>query len=1005
MSEKKKAAKKDLIQPPAKSPGAVVSRNDSETVSEITFPVVGIGASAGGLAAIEQFLAAMPPDTESGMAFVIVQHLDPDHKSILLDLIQKYTRMQAFKIEDGMRVQPNCVYVIPPKKDLAFLHGMLHLMEPSAPRGLRLPIDYFFRSLAADQHERAICIVLSGTGSDGTLGLKAIKGEGGMAMVQSPESASYDGMPGSAIATGLVDYILPPGKMPEQLISFAQHAFDLHKMPVTDLVPTITDSFEKVFILLRSKTGHDFSQYKKNTILRRIQRRMVVTQVDSVENYTRYLQANPLEVETLFRELLIGVTNFFRDTKAFEAIGEKVIPHLFEGKPPGGSVRVWVPACSTGEEAYSLAILLKEHADSLKKEHMVQVFATDIDDHAIEKGRAGLYTESIAADVSQGRLAQFFTQETNSYRIRKSIRDLVVFAKQDIIKDPPFSKVDMISCRNLLIYMEPKLQKKIIPMFYYALNRDGYLFLGTSETISEFVDLFSIVDKRWKLYQRRSDVPPRVAYSPYVPPLLTAARTPRHAQPDVKAGKSDIRELAERALLDEYITACAVINADYEVLYVHGHTGRYLELAPGEPSLNLLKMAREELRPALAAAVRKAMAQKTAVRYNGLRVKADEDTLLVNLLVQPVAKPESATGLLMIIFEEVLPEDHPVADTAQGEAADKERRISELEHALSTTKEYFQATTEELETSNEELKSTNEEMQSSNEELQSTNEELETSREELQSVNEELVTVNTELQKKIEELAQVNNDMNNLLASTGIGTIFVDNQLIIQRFTPAAARVINLIPTDIGRPVDHIVPRLATYDRMVQDIRTVLDTLIPREEEVRTKDGQWFLMRIQPYRTIDNVIEGGVLTFVDITEQKRIHDALSEKESQLQLLVENMGDVISRMSPDGRYLYVSPSCKRLFGFEPGELVNTRIFEYAHANDAGKVRKAVNVAVTSRRAEFRIESRLRRKSGDYIKVEIVFRLLYAKNGNLDEIQSSCRDVRERKNLKEDSGKEK
>jgi two-component system CheB/CheR fusion protein len=1003
MALKKKASKKDRIKTsdkrlPAVGCEAGTFEDGTDGASEMTFPVVGIGASAGGLAAIEQFLAAMPPDTESGMAFVLVQHLDPDHKSILLDLIKKYTRMQAFKIEDGMRVQPNCVYVIPPKKDLALLHGRLHLMEPIAPRGLRLPIDYFFRSLAEDQHERAICIVLSGTGTDGTLGLKAIKGVGGMAMVQNPESASYDGMPGSAIATGLVDYVLPPDKMPEQLISFSKHAFNQQRrqMAVSDHATAITDSFEKVFIILRSKTGHDFSQYKKNTILRRVKRRMAVSQIDGIEAYTGYLQANPMEVETLFRELLIGVTNFFRDPKAFEALNEKVIPHLFEGKQPGGFVRVWVPACSTGEEAYSLAILLQEHSESLKQGHKVQVFATDIDDQAIEKARAGLYLESIAADVSQTRFAHFFTQEDSTYRIRKNIRDLVVFAKQDIIKDPPFSKVDMISCRNLLIYMEPKLQKKIMPMFYYALNRDGYLFLGTSETTGEFVDLFSSVDKKWKIYQRRNDVTPR-AYSPYVPPQIVASKAPQAALPDAKAGKADIRDLAERALLDEYTPPCAFINAEFDVLYIHGRTGLYLELAPGEPSLNLLRMAREELRPGLAAAVRKAVAQKEAVRYDGLQFKANGDTHLVNILVQSVTKQEAAKGIVMVMFEEVTPESYPVPETAKGEVTDKERRISELEHELVNTKEYIQATTEEFETTNEELKSTNEEMQSSSEEMQSTNEELETSREELQSVNEELVTVNTELQKKIEELDRVNNDMNNLLAGTGIGTIFVDHKLIIQRFTPAAAKVINLIPTDVGRPVGHIVPRLMTYDSLVRDIKTVLDTLVPREEEVRTGEGQWYLMRIQPYRTVGNVIEGAVLTFVDITEQKRVREALQEKENQLRLMIENTGDVISRLSPDGTYLYVSPSCRRLLGIEPDELLGTRMFNYINPGDAESVQQTVNAAVASRKAEFRVECRMRRKSGDYIWLEIVFRAIYAENGAKTELQSSYRDISGRRKL--------
>ncbi len=998
MTGKTNPARKSRRQSPGKGPAVGPDEAGHGRESEITFPVVGIGASAGGLAAIEKFLAAMPPDTESGMAFVLVQHLDPDHKSILLDIVKKFTRMQAFKVEDGMQVQPNCVYVIPPNKDLAFLHGRLHLMEPGAPRGLRLPIDFFFRSLAQDRHERAICIVLSGTGTDGTLGLKAIKGEGGMAMVQTPEAAAYDGMPRSAIATGLVDYVLPPEMMPEQLISFSEHAFGLKQLPVNVPVP-MTDSFQKVFIILRTKTGHDFSQYKKNTVLRRIQRRMAVTQIESVDNYLSYLQNNPAEVETLFRELLIGVTNFFRDPKAFEAIRE-VITRLFGEKPSGGTVRAWVPACSTGEEAYSLAILLQEEANSLKQSFQVQVFATDIDPEAVEKARIGVYPESIAADISHERLKQFFTQEGSSYRIRKTIRDLVVFAKQDIIKDPPFSKVDLISCRNLLIYMEPELQKKILPMFYYALNREGYLFLGSSETVGEYIDLFSIEDKKWKIYRRRSDAPARAV--PYAPALIKETYVRQAFYPADQEVRSDIRELAERALLDEYTPACAFINIDYEVLYIHGHTARYLELAPGQASLNILRMAREELKPALIAAVRKAVAQGAAVRNKGVKFRVDGDAHVVDLVVQPVKKPESAKGLLMVIFEEVTADSRQSAETKQGAVSDKDRRIADLEHELSTTKDYVQATTEELETSNEELKSTNEEMQSSNEELQSTNEELETSKEELQSVNEELVTVNTELQTKIEELSLVNNDMNNLMAGTGIGTVFVDHKLIIQRFTPSASKVINLIPTDVGRPVSHIVPRLLTYANMAQDIKTVLDTLIPREEEVQTREGEWYLMRIQPYRTVENVIEGAVLTFVDISQQKAVRQALHEKETQLRLLVANMGDMISSMTPDGTYLYVSPSCRSLLGFEPEELLGARMFDYTHPDDAKCVPQAVNEAASSRKTEFRTECRMRRKSGDYVWVEIVFRPIYSESGSLTEIQSSCRDISDRKIVEADHG---
>ena len=448
------------------------------------------------------------------MAFVVVQHLDPDHKSILIDLVKRYTKMQVYKVEDGMEVQPNCIYIIPPNRDMAFLNGKLHLLEPSAPRGLRLPIDFFFRSLAQDQHERAICIVLSGTGTDGTLGLKAIKGEGGMAMVQAPESAAYDGMPRSAIATGLVDYVLPPDKMPEQLIAYVQHAFGHRPKPVIAPAPSAGDSLQKVFILLRAQTGHDFSQYKQNTIHRRIERRMAVAQIDRLEDYVRYLRQNPLEVETLFRELLIGVTNFFRDPQAFESLQEHVIPRLFAGKSPGGSVRVWVPGCSTGEEAYSLAILLREYLDELKQNFQVQIFATDIDAEAIEKARAGVYPDSIAADVSPERLARFFAQDGQFLPHQQEHPRLVVFAKQDVLKDPPFSRLDLISCRNLLIYLGGEAQKKILPLFHYALNQDGYLFLGNSETIGEFMDLFAAVDKKWKIYQRKGVVAPRAGHRP-----------------------------------------------------------------------------------------------------------------------------------------------------------------------------------------------------------------------------------------------------------------------------------------------------------------------------------------------------------------------------------------------------------------------------------------------------------------------------------------------------------
>jgi two-component system CheB/CheR fusion protein len=939
---------------------------DSSVCLEASFPIVGLGASAGGLAAIEAFFGAMPADKESGMAFVVVQHLDPDHKSILMDLVKHYTKMPVCKVEDGMKVQPNCAYIIPPNRDMAFLKGKLHLLEPSAPRGLRLPIDYFFRSLAQDQHERAICIVLSGTGTDGTMGLKAIKAEGGMAMAQAPESAAYDGMPRSAIGTGLVDFILPPDKMPDQLIAYVEHAFGHRPKPI--ISPDDSDgSLQKVFILLRAQTGHDFSLYKQNNIHRRIERRMAVAQIDRLEDYVSYLRQIPLEVEMLFRELLIGVTNFFRDPPAFESLQEHVIRHLFAGSP-GESVRIWVPGCSTGEEAYSLAILIREYLDELKQNYRVQIFATDIDAYAVEKARAGAYPNSISADVSPERLARFFAQDPNggSYHISKSIRDLVVFAEQDALKDPPFSRLDLISCRNLLIYLGGEAQKKILPLFHYALNQDRYLFLGNSETIGEFMNLFAGVDSKWKIYQRKGVVTPRAAIAPYMPPLAAEGTVGRASSAGAAVHQGGARDLAEQVLLEAYVPASVLINADFDVLYIHGRTGKYLEPAAGDASLNLLHMAREGLRMELTAAARKALTQQAPVRYEGLQVKSNGDTSVVNLIVQPVTKPEAARGLLMVIFEDVTPADHPAVEAAVEPFSEQKQRLLTLERELRTKSEYLQTIIEELETTNEELKSTNEELQSSNEELQSTNEELETSKEELQSVNEELVTVNTELQKKIEELSRTNNDMNNLMASTNIGTLFLDHQLRIQRFTPATARVINLIQTDIGRPVSDIVSRFKGYDRLVTDVRAVLETLIPKETEVQTQEGQWYAMRIQPYRTLENVIEGAVLTFVEITEQKELHMALRENEEKLSALFQILPVGVSVLDAKGKIVYVNPALEKMLDVARAGLLGSDATQQKYLRPDGTPMPAEEFAGAraeqERRAVHHIETGLMKENG-------------------------------------------
>jgi len=750
-------------------------------------------------------------------------------------------------------------------------------------------------------------------------------------MVQNPASTEYDGMPRSAIATGLVDYELPPAEMPAQLIAYVAHAFGKPPRPPTVPAPKAENALKKIFILLRAQTGHDFSQYKPSTLHRRIERRLAVHQIETLDGYVKYLQQTPAEVDALFRDLLIGVTHFFRDPEAFQALEEQVIPKLFAGKPADAVIRVWSPGCSTGEEAYSLAILLAERQEAMKQSVKVQVFATDIDRQAIATARAGLYPASIAADLSPERLARFFTAEPDgsAYRIHKGIRDLLVFSEQDVIKDPPFSKLDLISCRNLLIYMDGALQKKLIPRFHYALNPGGFLFLGTSETVGECDDLFAALDRKLKLYQRKEDSysAQRAAQGRFLPPMTAlAAALPRVAGKPVFSGKLPLRELTEQALLQQLAPAGALVNGRGDILYLHGRTGRYLEPAPGEAGMNLLKMAREGLRRDLTLALHKAAGTQETVRRPGLRVKTNGHFTTVNLTIRPVAPGPAATPeapLYLVILEEAPPSDLVSRDQPSGssdQSSDADARIVALTQELRAKEEYLQTANEELETSNEELKSSNEEMQSVNEELHSTNEELETSKEELQSVNEELATVNTELQAKVAALSQANNDMNNLLAGTGVGTVFVDHRLRILRFTPTASVIINLILSDVGRPVGHLASNLVGYDRLVADTQAVLDTLIPKEVIVQTTAGQWYAMRIQPYRTLNNVIEGAVITFVDITEMERTRAALRKANDLLRLavVVRDAHDAITVQDLEGRILAWNSGAVRMYGWSEAE---------------------------------------------------------------------------------------
>ena len=931
------------------------------------FPIVGIGASAGGLAAFEAFFSGLPPDTD--MAFVLVQHLAPDHKSMLTELIRRCTRMQVFEVEDGMTVQPNCAYIIPPNRDMAFVNGSLRLLEPAKPRGLRLPIDFLFQSLAKDQRERAICIVLSGTGSDGALGVRAVKEAGGMVMAQTPTTTEFDGMPRSAIATGLVDYTLPPVDMAAQLIAYAAHAFTLQVQHTSVGESKVESALQKIFILLRAQTSHDFSHYKPSTIHRRIERRMAVHQIDAMDDYVKFLQQTPPEVEALFRDLLIGVTSFFRDPDAFQALEDTVIPGLFVDKPANAAVRVWCTGCSTGEEAYSIAILLQERVEALMQSFTVQVFATDIDSRAIATARLGIYPASISSDIAPQRLARFFTAEPggSGYRVHKRIRDMLVFSEQDMLKDPPFSRLDLLSCRNLLIYLDADLQKRLIPLFHYALNPVGKLFLGSSEGVGDFNDLFSTLDRKAKLYQRRANSHGKQRSTPaslMAPAWLTHTALSGGSTKTALSAKVPLRELMEQALLKEVAPPSALVNRQGDILYLYGRTSQFLELASGEPGTsNILKMAREGLRHDLTTALHKAVHAQTNVHLVGLHVKTNGHFNRVDLSVCPVATGEvqlHESSLYLVILQAVsddeltLPagplhaggavldatDSSPLASTSKSDPESQDAaRIAALMQELRAKDEYLQTTYEELETSNEELKSSNEEMQSVNEELQSTNEELETSKEELQSVNEELATVNSELQTKVLDLSQTNNDMNNLLAGTGIATIFVDHSLCILRFTPSVTEIINLIPSDAGRPVGHTVTNLVNYNQLVADLQRVLDTLVPKDVEVQTKAGKWYVMRIRPYRTLNNMIEGAVLSFLDINEIVKTRDALFKTNELLRLavVVRDARDAITVQDLDGRMLAWNPGAVRMYGWTEAQALAMNVRERipAHRYDTAR----------------------------------------------------------------------
>jgi two-component system CheB/CheR fusion protein len=915
--EKKKAQKQPEEGPPAETPQE--EPEPAEHRERAGCPIVGVGASAGGLEALQGLFDHVPNDPP--MAFVVVQHRATDRTSVMKSLVEKHTSFRVNDIDDGMKVRPGTIYLAPADKDVSIMNGAFFLVEPPQAPGLRLPIDAFLRTLAQEEAERAIAVILSGTGSDGTLGVKEIKGAGGMIMVQKEEQAKYDSMPRSAIDTGMVDFILPVEQMGEQLAQYLTHPF-LAQRKTPEMGKKLEDQLQKVFLLIRHETGHDFSHYKRNTILRRVSRRLAVHQIDNLENYLKLLTANSEEVAFLARELLITVTNFFRDHNAFTALQEHVIRPLVTERPSDRPIRIWVAGCATGEEAYSIAMLLMEEMGKAERHHPVQVFATDLDEGSIEVGRRGLYPKSIAGDVSPERLKRFFTEENNHYKVRGNIREMIVFAKHNLIKDAPFSKLDLVCCRNVLIYMDSTLQKKLLPMFHYTLNTGGYLFLGESESIGTFADLYAPVDAKHKIFRRK---PVQTGYQPEgEAPAYPEAK----AKPQPAKAAQDFTKVAERVILRDYSLPCVLIDEEYNIVYFNGDTSPYLVQPGGRPTTNVIQMARPEIHYRLSLLLKRTMHEKRMALEKDIQLRTNDHYVNIDIMARPIVEPGIGENLMLVVFKSKPKERNPGEEgvpLVEIPEEEKNTRIRELEQELQSTKEYLQTTIEELETSNEELKSANEELQSTNEELQSTNEELDTSREELQSTNEELRTVNSEHQQKIEELSKAYDDLTNLLGATEVATIFLDHDLRIRRFTPAARKLFRVIDRDVGRPIDDITTNLK-YDGLLADVHSVLQTLARVEKEVRGENGEWYQMRIVPYRTAENIIEGVVVTFLDIDAQKKAFAASAAAADWAKAIVETIREPLLILNGQLQVMEANQAFYKYFQTRPENTLDRQVYE-------------------------------------------------------------------------------
>jgi len=901
------------------------------------FPIVGIGSSAGGLETLEQFFSNMPKD--NGMAFVIVQHLDPNHVGMMPELLQRMTPMTVFQVTDGLIIKPNCIYVIPPNKSMSILNKTLYLFATVELHGFRLPIDIFFRSLADDLQKKSIGIILSGMGSDGSLGIKAIKEKNGIVLVQEPTTAKFNGMPRSAIEAVIPDIIAPVEELPSKLIEYLkfipQPKIDLD----SELYAKNKSQLDKIIILLREQTGHDFSLYKKPTLFRRIERRKGIHKIDKIQNYVRFMQENPKETELLFKELLIGVTNFFRDPKVWKKLGEEILPEMLEKLPDKYILRAWLPGCSTGEEAYSLAIVFKEALEKVRNHRnlSLQIFATDLDSDSIDKARKGVFPPNIIADVSPDRIAQFFIGDINGYRVNAAIREMVIFAPHNIIKDPPFTKLDILSCRNMLIYMEPELQNKLMALFNYSLNPDGIMILGSAETLGSGNENFDVIDAQLKIFKHSL-----ISKESRLFDFPSAFTKTNKTQPKMKSPEKvieNIQTLADQILLQQFSPASVLVNEKGDIIYITGRTGKYLEPVAGRANWNIYAMLREGLQIAFPIAFQKALKTYEPSKINNVKIENDKLSY-VNVVIQRIEKPETIKDLILIVFNDVAEIVETKIKNSPSSSKSSTLHQKELELELNQCYKDLQTVREEMQTSQEELKSSNEELQSTNEELQSTNEELTTSKEEMMSLNEELQTVNSELQHKIVDFSRANNDMKNLLNSTEIATLFIDKELNIRRFTDPITEIFKVRASDIGRPFTDLVTDLI-YPEIGINAKTVIKKLVSIETENKTIDEKWFSIKIIPYRTDDDHIDGLVLTFNNITKFKKLEIELKEANESLKLsrethyrqLFESAKDGILMLDAQtGKITDVNPFLIELLGYSKEKFLEKKIWEIGFLKD-------------------------------------------------------------------------